>query len=482
MRCFEQLRPAADRLGARIVVADGGSTDGTLAIVEEIAGKDPRIILLHNEKRIQSAAINLAVATFGDGAEYLIRIDAHGGYPADYCDRLVEEALATGADSVVVSMLTSGSGTVQKAVAAAQNSKLGTGGSKHRHLSAGEWIDHGHHALMRISAFRAVGGYDETFSHNEDAELDYRLRQAGYRIWMSGKTQMVYYPRSSLSGLYFQYLGYGRGRAKNVLKHRMIPKVRQMVPLLVFPVVLLAAFSFVHWLAAVPLLVWASVCLGYGLWTAISQRNPDIALAGDFGDGHASWLVRRLLAAASRPQIAARGGVMAAGKNRSIDICVCTFRRPELADTLRSLAAMDMPSGFDISVIVADNDDTPTAEPLVTTLAQELKLPIRYRHAPARNISIARNACLDASTADFVAFIDDDETASSRWLAELVATAEASGAAAVLGPVRALYRAGCARLDAQRRFPLDLARLGARRDPHRLHLQRPAQDGRRQPS
>jgi succinoglycan biosynthesis protein ExoA len=277
---LQQLRPAADRLGVRIIVADGGSADGTRAIVEEIARKDPRIILIHNDKRIQSAAINLAVATFGHGAEYLIRIDAHGGYASDYCDRLVEEALATGADSVVVSMLTSGSGTVQKAAAAAQNSRLGTGGSKHRHLSSGEWVDHGHHALMRISAFSAVGGYDETFSHNEDAELDYRLRQAGYRIWMSGKTQMVYYPRSSLAGLYFQYLGYGRGRAKNVLKHRMIPKIRQMVPLLVFPVVLLAAFSFVHWLAIVPFLAWASVCLGYGLWTAVSQRNPDIALAG----------------------------------------------------------------------------------------------------------------------------------------------------------------------------------------------------------
>ena len=126
--------------------------------------------------------------------------------------------------------------------------------------------------------------------------------------------------------------------------------------------------------------------------------------------------------------------------NRSIDIGVCTFRRPELADTLRSLAAMDMPPGFDVSVIIADNDDTPSARDLVTALSRELTLPIHYRHAPARNISIARNACLDASTADFVAFIDDDETASSRWLAELIATAEASGAAAVLGPVRALYR------------------------------------------
>ncbi|TIV28356.1 MAG: glycosyltransferase family 2 protein [Mesorhizobium sp.] len=277
---LDRLRPAAARLGGRIVAADGGSSDGTQAIVEKIVAKDPRVILLANPKRLQSAAINLAVATLGEGADYLIRIDAHGGYPDDYCDRLVEEAIATGADSVVVSMLTAGTGAVQKAVAAAQNSKLGTGGSKHRHVSEGEWVDHGHHALMRIAAFSHAGGYDESFSHNEDAELDYRLRQAGYRIWMSGRTHMIYYPRSSLKSLYFQYLGYGRGRARNVLKHRMVPKVRQMVPLLVAPVVLLALFSFVHWLAAVPFLLWAAVCLGYGLATAVRQRNASIALAG----------------------------------------------------------------------------------------------------------------------------------------------------------------------------------------------------------
>ncbi|TPI37904.1 glycosyltransferase family 2 protein [Mesorhizobium sp. B3-1-6] len=126
--------------------------------------------------------------------------------------------------------------------------------------------------------------------------------------------------------------------------------------------------------------------------------------------------------------------------SRSIDICICTFRRPELADTVRSVAALEKPEGAVIGIVIADNDDEPSAQKLVKALAEELKLPVRYRHAPARNISIARNACLDASVSDFAAFIDDDETASPGWLVELMAAADATGATAVLGPVRAHYR------------------------------------------
>jgi succinoglycan biosynthesis protein ExoM len=126
-------------------------------------------------------------------------------------------------------------------------------------------------------------------------------------------------------------------------------------------------------------------------------------------------------------------------KATRIDICVCTFRRQEIANTFRSLAAIDLPSGYRIGVIVADNDDQPTAKPLIAALARGLPFPVRYLHCPARNISIARNACLDASDAGLVAFIDDDETASGQWLVKLVEAAEITGADAVLGPVKAHY-------------------------------------------
>jgi succinoglycan biosynthesis protein ExoM len=121
----------------------------------------------------------------------------------------------------------------------------------------------------------------------------------------------------------------------------------------------------------------------------------------------------------------------------AIDVCVCTFRRPAVREALRSLAAQTGAPQF--RVIVVDNDDEPTAHDLVNAAKTEFQLDLTYIHAPGRNISIARNACLDAAAAPLVAFLDDDEIAPPEWLARLHAHLQATSCDVVLGPVRALY-------------------------------------------
>lgn len=123
-----------------------------------------------------------------------------------------------------------------------------------------------------------------------------------------------------------------------------------------------------------------------------------------------------------------------------IDICICTFQRAHLIQTLVSLNAMSRPSQTDLRIIVADNDETPSAKEMVETASGDL--PIVYQHAPARNISIARNACLELSDADWLAFIDDDELAAENWLVKLVECAQKTGADAVFGPAMAVYGKG----------------------------------------
>jgi succinoglycan biosynthesis protein ExoM len=128
---------------------------------------------------------------------------------------------------------------------------------------------------------------------------------------------------------------------------------------------------------------------------------------------------------------------------RAIVIGLCTFRRASVAETMASLARLSPQP--DARIVVADNDEAPSARGRVEAAAAGHPLPVTYLHAPARNISVARNAVLDAARASgarFLAWIDDDETAEPGWLAALLARQAETGAAAVLGPVHAVYGAG----------------------------------------
>ena len=122
-----------------------------------------------------------------------------------------------------------------------------------------------------------------------------------------------------------------------------------------------------------------------------------------------------------------------------IDIGVCTYRRASLDEALLSLAVLAVPDGATLRIIVADNDEIASARERVDALRPTIPHEIAYVHCPASNISIARNACLDNATGDFLAFIDDDEDASEEWLVELLAAARKTKADAVLGPVRSVY-------------------------------------------
>lgn len=123
---------------------------------------------------------------------------------------------------------------------------------------------------------------------------------------------------------------------------------------------------------------------------------------------------------------------------------VCTFRRSTLAQTLRSLSRQTLVQETDCCVIVADNDDTPSALPLVEQARNNSAMRLHYVHAPARNISVARNALVEKAWllgADFLAMIDDDEVARVDWGRQLLDGMNASAADVVIGKVTAVYKA-----------------------------------------
>lgn len=279
--CLQGLLAQIDPALTEILVLDGGSTDDTCAIVRDVAAHFPCVRLVHNPKRLQSAACNLAARLADRRSSVLMRADAHALYPPGFVRACLAALAGSGAGSVVVPMHTKGAGGFQRAVAAAQNSRLGNGGAAHRAGTASGFVDHGHHAAFDLAAFRRIGGYDEDFSHNEDAEFDQRVARAGGRVWMCREAAITYFPRATPWQLAQQYARHGAGRARTLQRHRLLPRPRQMVPPAVLAASLasLAVAPIAPAALAVPAL-YVAACLAWGALAALRSRDPWLLATG----------------------------------------------------------------------------------------------------------------------------------------------------------------------------------------------------------
>jgi succinoglycan biosynthesis protein ExoA len=290
--CLRSLMDGDERIGrALFAVVDGGSSDATRSIVTRLMGEFPNLRLLDNPRRLQSAAVNLAARELGEGRSVLVRCDAHAIYPKNYVLDAADSLVSHGVASVATPMDAVGDSCFQRANAFIVDTPLGSGGSAHRGGKVSQFVDHGHHAAFDLKVFLHLGGYDESFSHNEDGEYDRRLAKAGGRVFLDAQVRIAYSPRRSVPALARQYFNYGKGRARNLAKHGDVPKLRQMIPqatllacligLLVAPVAPIALIIPGGYIAA---LLVASI------WAATKMKSPCGLLAGlASATMHMSW-------------------------------------------------------------------------------------------------------------------------------------------------------------------------------------------------
>lgn len=130
------------------------------------------------------------------------------------------------------------------------------------------------------------------------------------------------------------------------------------------------------------------------------------------------------------------------GRARTVDVLICTMRRPKVVEALASLGGQVLPPDVVMRIVVVDNDDRPSAWELVKRSTTTIPVPVDYVHAPAFNISVARNAGLDVAEADWIAFFDDDQIAEPTWLGELLGCVAAHRCDGAFGPVTAVYPDG----------------------------------------
>lgn len=122
-----------------------------------------------------------------------------------------------------------------------------------------------------------------------------------------------------------------------------------------------------------------------------------------------------------------------------ISVCICTYKRPSLLQTLLETLSQQSSDGFTFDVVVVDNDVERSGEASVRRVSEHDRLQVSYDCEPIRNISLARNRAIRNATGDVLAFIDDDELPDRDWLLHLHRTLKQYRVDGVLAPVLPVF-------------------------------------------
>lgn len=266
------------------IFVDNGSTDGTRDRLAQIAENDQRVRVIDNPERGIPRTLNagLAAAT----GEIFVRMDAHSHYADDYVSIGVTLVESGEADWAAGPALAHGDGAWSRWTATALSSPLGVGGADFRRSTQMMPSDTAFGGVVRRDTLLDLGGWDERWVVNEDAELATRAIAADVRIMLVPAMAADYVPRDDPAALAKQYWRYGFWRARTSVEHPQSMRPSHVLPPAVVVALVLALKVLPARLAAV---AWALALAGESARRSGGNPIGFAKLFSSFAIMHIAW-------------------------------------------------------------------------------------------------------------------------------------------------------------------------------------------------
>ncbi len=185
-----------------ILIVDGGSTDGTLPIVELLQKEHQFIKVVPNPHKKTPFALNIGIKNSANS--YVLIAGAHAVYPKHYIEKLYNLIQKQGIDVVGGGIETKVKNRTHKtaAIKFVLSHRLGVGNSKFR-VGANKMleVDTVPFGMYKKEVFEKAGVYNEKLIRNHDIELSKRIKHSGFSIWMEPSLKVAYYARETYAGL-----------------------------------------------------------------------------------------------------------------------------------------------------------------------------------------------------------------------------------------------------------------------------------------
>ena len=213
-----------------IIICDGGSTDGTIEMINDHFSSNNKIYIINNPLKIVSVGFNLGLNK--SKGEIIIRVDGHCKLPSKYLEKCIKNLERKDIDIAGGVIFTIANGYVGRSIAIAQSSFFGVGGVKFRNnkSSYSGYVDTLAFGAHKRQVFTDIGGYDEELVCNQDDEFNCRAIQFGKKIWLDSTIKTNYFSRSSFIKLFLQYFNYGFYKIRVIQKRKQILSLRHLIP------------------------------------------------------------------------------------------------------------------------------------------------------------------------------------------------------------------------------------------------------------